>query len=148
MFRRGGYFLCAVLALALGTTCSPSGPRKLNLVVIALDTLRPDHLGCYGYARATSPNIDAWAKNATVFETAQSAAPWTAPSLLSLMTSLYPEVHGVVKFPDPGQMNDNVTTLAEMLKKAGYKTAACTDGGYASPFFGLKQGFDYYPLNA
>ena len=147
MFRRGGNLLSVVLALALCTTCGMNGPRKLNLVVIALDTLRPDHLGCYGYSRATSPNIDAWAKNAVVFENAQSAAPWTAPSLLSLMTSLYPEVHGVVRFPDPGQMSGNVTTLAEFLKQSGYRTAAFTDGGYAKPQFGLKQGFDYYPLN-
>src|SRR5262245_27034978 len=108
----------AATALAFVGACS-HGPRKLNLVVIALDTLRPDHLGCYDYKRATSPNIDAWANNAVVFENAQSAAPWTAPSLLSLMTSLYPQVHGVMKFPEPGQMSDNVTTLAEMLKKAG-----------------------------
>jgi arylsulfatase A-like enzyme len=147
MLRRGGKLFCVVLALLVTTTCSPRGPRKLNLVVIALDTLRPDHLGCYGDARATSPNIDAWSKNAVLFENAQSAAPWTAPSLLSLMTSLYPDVHHVMSFPEPGQMSDNVTTLAEMLKKVGYRTAACTDGGYASPFSGLKQGFDYYPLN-
>src|SRR5678815_3014517 len=119
MLRRGLDLVCVVLALALTTTCAPNGPRKLNLVVIALDTLRPDHLGCYGYARATSPNIDAWAKNAVIFENAQTAAPWTAPSLLSLMTSLYPDVHQVVRFPDPGQMSDNVTTLAEVLKKSG-----------------------------
>lgn len=150
MFRRGRNRIAVVLALLAAfavTRCAPSGPRKINLVVIALDTLRPDHLGCYGYARPTSPNIDAWSKHAVVFENAQSAAPWTAPSLMSVMTSLYPDVHGIAAFPEPGQMSDNVTTLAEVMKNAGYRTAAFTDGGYASPFFGLKQGFELYPLN-
>lgn len=138
----------ALAALLLGA-CSraPEESRKPNLVIIALDTLRPDHLGCYGYARDTSPNIDAFAKDAVIFEHAETAAPWTAPSLLSLMTSLYPNVHGVVRFPDPGQMNERVTTLAEVLKEQGYWTGAFTDGGYAKPQFGLKQGFDSFPLN-
>ena len=135
-----------VLGAVFAWRCS-AGPKGKNLVIIALDTLRPDHLGCYGYSRATSPNIDAWAQDAVVFENAQSCAPWTAPSLLSLMTSLYPDVHGVTSFPDPGRMNDRVTTLAEVLKSHGYSTAAFTDGGYAKPQFGLKQGFDIYPLN-
>ena len=143
------YRLAALALITLGA-CSDAPPqvRKPNLVIIALDTLRPDHLGCYGYTRDTSPNIDAFAKGAVIFEHAETAAPWTAPSLLSLMTSLYPNVHGVMRFPDPGQMNERVTTLAEVLKEQGYWTGAFTDGGYAKPQFGLKQGFDLFPLNA
>ncbi|MCC7013241.1 MAG: sulfatase [Planctomycetes bacterium] len=135
------------LACMLGfTRCSEPAARP-NVVIIALDTLRPDHLGCYGAQRDTSPNLDAWAARSVVFENAQSAAPWTAPSLLSLMTSLYPSVHGVASFPEPGAMNERVTTLAEVLKAQGYATAAFTDGGYAKPQFGLGQGFDIFPLN-
>lgn len=141
-------FAAFAVLLVGACSCSPDEPRKLNLVIIALDTLRPDHLGCYGYARDTSPNLDLFAKDAVIFENAQTAAPWTAPSLLSLMTSLYPNVHGVWRFSDPGQMNERVTTLAEVLKERGYWTSAFTDGGYAKPQFGLKQGFDTFPLNA
>lgn len=133
--------------VALGAACESRSERAPNLVVIALDTLRPDHLGCYGYARDTSPNLDRWAAQSVVFENAQSAAPWTAPSLISLMTSLYPSVHGVASFNDPGQMNERVTTLAEVLAARGYWTAAFTDGGYAKAQFGLGQGFRTYPLN-
>jgi arylsulfatase A-like enzyme len=138
----------AVLGLALGaSTCSPNEPKPPNLVFIVLDTLRPDHLGCYGYGRDTSPNLDRWAEQSVLFENAQTAAPWTAPSLISLMTSLYPSVHGVTTFNNPGQMNERVTTLAEVLAKQGYWTAAFTDGGFAKPQFGLGQGFRTYPLN-
>jgi arylsulfatase A-like enzyme len=135
------------LLVALALASCGDEPRRPNLVVIAIDTLRPDHLGCYGSPRATSPNLDRFAQGAVVFENAQSAAPWTAPSLLSLMTSLYPSVHGVTSFPEPGAMNERVTTLAEVLKSEGYATAAFTDGGYAKAQFGLGQGFDYYLLN-
>jgi len=140
--------VAVTLVLALGAAqCAPSGPRPPNLVIIALDTLRPDALGCYGAKRDTSPNLDAWAAKSVVFENAQTAAPWTAPSLLTVMTSLYPNVHQVVSFPDPGQMNDRVTTLAEVLREHGYTTAAFTDGGYAKAQFGLGQGFQHYPAN-
>ncbi|MBM3989606.1 MAG: hypothetical protein FJ298_01220 [Planctomycetes bacterium] len=137
--------LLAVLAPTLAQ-CGETA-RPPNVVVIALDTLRPDHLGCYGHARATSPNLDRFAARSVVFDNAQSAAPWTAPSLVSVMTSLYPSVHGVTTFPDPGAMHERVTTLAEVLKARGYATAGFTDGGYAKKQFGLGQGFDLYPLN-
>lgn len=138
----------AALVLSLGAAqCTEPASPPLNLVIIALDTLRPDALGCYGYGRDTSPNLDEWAAKSIVFENAQTAAPWTAPSLLSIMTSLYPSVHQVVSFPEPGQMNERVTTLAEVLRERGYATAAFTDGGYAKAQFGLGQGFQLFPPN-
>ena len=118
--------------------------KPLNLVMVVLDTLRADHLGLYGYERPTSPHLDALARESFVFERAESAAPWTAPSLISLVTSLYPEVHGVRGFPNPRRMSDDVVTLAEVLKRHGYSTAAFTEGGYAKGDFGLDQGFDSY----
>jgi arylsulfatase A-like enzyme len=121
--------------------------KPLNLVMVVLDTLRADHLGLYGYERDTSPHLDALARESVVFERAESAAPWTAPSLISLVTSLYPEVHGVRGWPYPGRMSDDVVTLAEVLKRQGYSTAAFTEGGYAKGDFGLDQGFDTYPRN-
>ena len=146
----------ALAALSIAVTVllrleprSPDGalPDPPDVVVIVLDTLRPDHLGCYGYERPTSPNIDAFAATATVFEQAESVSPWTAPALISLMTSLHPEVHGVYQFPNPGRLNERVETLAERLSARGYATGAFTEGGYAKPEFGLDQGFDVYPSN-
>jgi arylsulfatase len=135
-----------VAALALAG-CGPDGPKPPNVVIVALDTLRPDHLGCYGYERDTSPAIDAFARTAALFEQAESPAPWTAPALLSVMTSLHPSVHGVRGFPEPQRMSARVLTLAEVLRSAGYATAAFTDGGYAKGQFGLDQGFSVYPAN-
>jgi len=131
-------------ALALLSACQPETPRPPNVVVVVLDTLRPDHLGTYGYGRPTSPNFDTWAAGAAVFENAQSVAPWTAPSLVSLFTSLYPSVHNVTEYGAPGQLNERVTTLAEVLKARGYATAAFTEGGYASAQLGLDQGIAHY----
>lgn len=121
--------------------------RPLSLVLVVLDTLRADHLGLYGYQRDTSPHLDAFARESFVFERAESAAPWTTPSLLSLVTSLYPEAHGARGFPNPRRTSEDVVTLAEVLKRHGYSTAAFTEGGYAKGDFGLDQGFDSYPRN-
>ena len=114
----GPLALLAAAAFAVFAGCADQertepARRPLNLVIVVLDTLRADHLGLYGYARDTSPHLDAFADESFVFERAESAAPWTAPSLLSLVTSLYPEVHGVRGFPNPRRSSDDVVTLAE-----------------------------------
>ncbi len=143
-----------VAALASGAAlgCAAEAPRdrragKPHLVLVVVDTLRADHLEIHGYRRPTSPRLTARASNWFVFENAQSAAPWTAPALISLMTSLYPAAHGVLGFPNPGRLSEDATTLAEVLKRHGYATAAFTEGGYAKGDFGLDQGFDVYPAN-
>jgi arylsulfatase len=140
----------AVVALAFSSGCGEEQIRpenRFNLLVIAVDTLRADHLGSYGYELDTSPNLDAFAAKSLRFDNAQSAAPWTAPSLISLMTSLHPEVHQVLRFPNPGRLAEKTITLAEVLRDAGYATGAFTEGGYAKGEFGLDQGFDVYPAN-
>ena len=81
----------AYLSLGL-LACSPAVPPR-NVVLVVVDTLRADHLGVYGYERPTSPRIDAFAADALRFADATSPAPWTLPSLATLMTSLYPSVH-------------------------------------------------------
>lgn len=153
---RSSSLVALVLAgasLLVALACSRTDPdpsrtasnRPLNVLLVVLDTLRADRLGTYGNARPTSPGLDAIASEACVFENAQSAAPLTVASLLSLMTSLYPEVHGVQGSFNPGKMSAKVTTLAEVLSARGYSTAAFTEGGYARPDFGLGQGFQTYP---
>lgn len=116
-----------------------------NLLIAVLDTLRADRLGLYGHPRETSPHLDALARRCVVFDAAQSASPWTAPSLLTLMTSLHPDVHEVKDFPVPRRMGERIRTLAEVLKERGYATAAITEGGYARGDYGLDQGFDEFP---
>lgn len=141
-----GSLLSITLCAACGGGEVQAAARK-NVLIVALDTLRPDHLGFYGYDRDTSPALDAFAADFTVFDNAHTVAPWTAPSLISLMTSLYPDAHDVKASPDPGLLSDDVLTLAEALKTVGYRTGAFTEGGYAKPDFGLGQGFDTYPGN-
>lgn len=148
--RRAAHFAPWCVLFGLLSACgegvdAPAKTDPKNLVLIVLDTLRPDHLGCYGYERGTSPMLDAFAEECVVFDNALSAAPWTAPALISLMTSLYPEVHRVRPYPNPGRMNGKLTTLAEILRAEGYATAAFTEGGYARGSTGLDEGFDTYP---
>jgi arylsulfatase A-like enzyme len=113
-----------------------------GIILISLDTLRADHLGIYGYHRNTSPYIDAFAKESIVFENALVQSPWTLPSHMSIMTSLYPSSHGVVVRNN--RLADEHVTLAELLGEKGYKTAAFADGAFMKGDYGFKQGFDMY----
>ena len=143
--------LTCVLLLGLAGGCGADSspvaddPAPPNVLLVVLDTLRPDHLGCYGYSRDTSPNLDQLAAEGIVFENAQSTAPWTAPSLASLLTSLHPDVHGVRDSPRPQMLHAGATTLAQVLAARGYATAAITEGGYTRSTFGLDRGFETYP---
>ena len=113
--------------------------RGNSLILISLDTLRPDHLSAYGYGRPTSPRIDALAAQGVRFERATSASHWTAPSHATLLTGLHPPEHGVVR--DQDQMSDEIETLAEHLSEAGWRTAAFTGSYFVSELMGLQQGF-------
>jgi arylsulfatase A-like enzyme len=118
------------------------GQSPKGIILISLDTLRADHLGCYGYNRDTSPSIDNFAKEGVLFEHAVVQAQWTLPSHMSIMTSLYPSSHGVKQTGE--RLADEHVTLAELLKKEGFQTAAFVDGGYMDGSFGFDQGFDIY----
>lgn len=124
------------------------GAQPPNIVLVVVDTLRSDHVSAYARDAPPTPNIDRVAAGGILFENALSAAPWTAPSLLSIMTGLYPSSHGVWTYPQPSVMASEHITLAEILKARGYATAAFTEGGFAKPDFGLGQGFDLYPAYA
>ncbi len=115
---------------------------KLNLIIISLDTLRADHLGSYGYERNTSPNIDRFAGESTLFQNSFSNSNWTLPSHMSLMTSLYQTEHNVVG--KTNKLSTRIPTLAEVLKREGYHTAAFTSGYFVDRKFGFDRGFDVY----
>jgi len=117
-------------------------PRPDHIIIIVVDALRPDHLGCYGYAGDVSPNIDRLAKRGAVFENAYSNAPWTKPSVASLFTSLYPNVHRTIDRFDA--LSEKAMTLAERLKKNGYFTGFINNGNALLHEFNYDQGFDFY----
>lgn len=121
-----------------------SGPP--NVILISLDTLRADRLGAYHYSRTTSPFLDSWAASSAVFDHAISAAPWTLPSHVSMLTGLYPSSHGVNKAKERG-IGTVTEYLPETLKKAGYQTFAFTAGGYVSERYGFGRGFDSFFFN-
>ncbi len=129
------------------------GPRP-HVVIFLVDALRADHLGCYGHPVHTSPFIDRLAGKGVVFESCRSQAPWTMPSVASLLTSLYPSAHKAVAFPSAQQaktgrdtglydiLPEQVMTLAEVFKDNGYRTACFSTNRWIDPVFGFHQGFD------
>lgn len=140
----------ALLGL-LGCAREPSGPP--NVVLAVLDTVRADHVSCYGYRRATTPAIDALAEVGDRYRVARSTSSWTLPSHASMFTGLYPFHHGADARQDPATklvqdsvpLGPDAATLAEALAGEGYQTAAVVaNGGYLGKRFGLDQGFDEY----
>ena len=102
-------------------------PNHRNLVFISIDTLRADHLGCYGYRRNTSPNIDAFAKNNIVFENFFTVVPKTSPSMTSFFTGRYIQHHGVLS--NRLKLQGSIVSLAELLPEAHKKAAfVCQHG--------------------
>src|SRR5439155_17158544 len=114
-----------------------------NVVLVSIDTLRADHLGCYGYHRPTSPNIDRFANDAVLFEQVVNTGGGTLPVHMSMFTSLPPIVHNVQPY-NGRRLDAERITLAEQLKERGYTTAAFADGGWLRAQFGFDQGFDLY----
>jgi len=134
---RAGVAAAALAAAWIG--CFHTPKPSLNVVLVSLDTLRADHLGCYGYGRPTSPALDALAAAAVRFASVTAPAPWTLPSHATLLTGLYPHRHGVKNY---GTRLDDVTpTLASILAAKGYRTGAIVNHHFLGPNFGLMRGF-------
>lgn len=121
----------------------PAHAAPPPIILISIDTLRADHLSCYGYPHMKTPAIDSLAADGILFEEHLSAVPLTLPSHSSMLTGLYPPRHGV---RDNGgfYLDDGFTTVAESLRDAGYRT-----GGFVGAFvldrrWGIAQGFDVY----
>ncbi len=111
-----------------------------HLVVVSIDTLRPDMLGAYGYDRPSSPNLDEFAASGVLFENAATVAPWTLPSHASLITGLYPRHHGAKRHVEA--LAEEVETLAERLRDAGFQTSAVVNSKFLDPRYGFQRGFD------
>ncbi len=134
-----------LLALPLAL-CERRGERRVNVLLISIDSLRADHLGCYGYRSATgaptSPNLDQLAKEGILFEHAVSTTSWTRPSHHALFTGLIDLAHGAVN--DEKGLTPQCVALPEILQGAGYSTAGFFSGPYLEVKYGFERGFDRY----
>jgi arylsulfatase A-like enzyme len=114
-----------------------------NLILISIDTLRADRLGCYGYDRDTSPNVDRLAREGVLFRDMVASSCWTLPSHASMLSGLYPSRHSAVRFglaPIP----ESVNLLSEYLWDLGYETTGFVGGGFVGNAVGFGQGFDRF----
>jgi arylsulfatase A-like enzyme len=142
----------AVLAMACASFVGCSGwhadasgpPRAKNVILISMDTVRADHLGCYGYHRRTSPRLDKYAAQGTLFVNCTSPSSWTVPAHLTMLTGLEPATHGCVYYDEPGRLNENYETMAKIFTGHGFQTAAFTGGGYAGERHGMDIGFQHF----
>jgi len=128
-------------------TVPPSVPTQPNVLLLTIDALRADHVGSYGYQRPTTPNLDAFAKDAVRFAHFFSHAPSTRYSVPAILTGRYPSAIPVGNANWPPDVLPENHLLAEMLKELGYSTAAIHSYHYFSRGWGLAQGFDEYDLH-
>ena len=121
---------------------SKPAPKRPDIVLISIASLRADHLGCYGYARKTSPVIDRIAEAGVRCTTALSTTSWTLPAHAALFTGLFDSTHGVVD--NALALSDRLVTLPVALHERGYHCAGFFGGPYLHPLYGFARGFDSY----
>jgi arylsulfatase A-like enzyme len=155
--------LLAGTALAFGLPRCRRRTERPDVVLVTLDTTRRDRLGCYGYSRPTSPNLDALAGRSVVFDRAVAASSWTLPSHASIFTGKLPSSHGADYDPEgplrltqaiegpeewaeyrASGLSTSEATLALLLREGGYETAAVVGGPWMKRVFGLDRGFEIY----
>jgi arylsulfatase A-like enzyme len=138
--------LLPAVLLAAGCGAGPEAERGIrNVVLVSLDAVGARHVGAYGYARDTTPNLDAVARDGVVFEAAYTQQPWTLTSHLTMMTGLNPRVHGASKRRPASPAAE---PLAEQLRERGFETAAfVSQPVLLHPRFGHARGFDRYELD-
>jgi arylsulfatase A-like enzyme len=115
--------------------------KKPNIILISIDTLRYDHLSCYGYCRTTTPRIDQFSGKSVLYNNAYSTAAWTPPAHASMLTGLYPSQHGVI---DQNHLPPEIPTLAKILRKNGYHTCGFVNNSQVGEMVGFNDGHDDY----
>jgi arylsulfatase A-like enzyme len=138
--------LAALAALALTAACGDRrdpAPAPERILLVTIDTLRADHVGCYGAERAATPTLDTLAAAGVRFAAAVSPAPLTLPAHASLLTALDPPGHGV-RHNGIFRLPDAIPTLAERLREAGFATGAVVGSQVLDRRYGLARGFDFY----
>ncbi len=157
----GAFVWVTVFGLLIPIGCRSGAVPSPDLIVITLDTTRANHLGAYGYARAISPSLDAFARDTVVFRAAWSTSSWTLPAHASIFTGKHPTSHGAHHDADAGdatladalggawfrelrvnRLPDQEVTIAELLRERGYATAAIVGGPWLAAPFGLLQGYE------
>ena len=133
--------LCLLALVAALLACSGSEPRP-NVLLLVVDTLRAEHVGCYGAERPTSPHIDRLAAGGVRFERAYATSPWTKPSVASILTGLHPSTHGVMTGLQ--QVSSELRTLPEILSENGYATFGLVSNFLLRAKEGFGQGFERY----
>ncbi len=137
-----GWFWLLAGGLALFVGCGENPPPPRHVVFFLIDTLRADQLGAYGNRSGDTPHLDALAAESVVFEAASAPAPWTLPSLASLMTSTFPCEHGLLV--DGDRLPESISPLAERLRASGFGTLNLHANPYAGEMSGLDRGFDHH----
>lgn len=138
------WLVVLLLAVAMATTyfLSRRTGSPQYVILIFMDAVRPDHMGCYGYERNTSPRIDALAREGALFEDAVSQAPWTLSSLATVMSSTFPSQHGARRKEGRNvTMKTGENTFVEILAAEGYRTCAMSTAQLYTPALGLERGF-------
>ena len=144
-----GIFLWLILRLEkspaarLEKLWSESDVEKPNVILLTLDTLRADHLACYGYPDVRTPNLDSLARRGVLFEQAATNSPLTLPAHCSILTGMYPTYHGV-RINGNTALNEEQMTIAEVLSAQGYQCGAFIGAFVLDGRWGLKQGFQHY----
>ena len=144
-----GIFLWLILRLEkspaarLEKLWSESDVEKPNVILLTLDTLRADHLACYGYPNVRTPNLDSLARRGVLFEQAATNSPLTLPAHCSILTGMYPTYHGV-RINGNTALNDEQMTIAEVLSAQDYQCGAFIGAFVLDGRWGLKQGFQHY----
>lgn len=135
-----GVILLAVFAIgAWALWLQRSSTPDVPVIIYLVDTLRADRLGLYGYSKVTSPNLDALAAESVVFDNAYAPAPWTLPSVASLLTSTFPCEHGLLM--ERKKLSPSSLTLVEQLASAGYVTQGFHENIYVGDLAGLDRGY-------
>lgn len=142
-------WLPLLLPVLLGACAGDAAPAPPTVVVIVVDTLRRDALGCYGAPGDPSPRIDALAARGARFEHALSSSGWTLPSVASLLTGTWPSVHRALgKKTRLTPISADVPTAAEVLREAGFATRAVANAAFLSPMLDLDRGFEVFDHEA
>lgn len=121
---------------------------KPNIVIVLIDTVRADHTSLYGYSRATTPNLERLAAKGLVMRHHFTNAPWTKPSVASMLSGVHPGMHGArLSKPTADLFDENIITLAERLQSSGYGTHAFINNLHLNPRHGFAQGYDIYQFD-
>jgi arylsulfatase A-like enzyme/cytochrome c-type biogenesis protein CcmH/NrfG len=142
-FRHFNQLLLLALCCIAAQSASARPPVKPNVLIVTIDTLRADHVGCYGYKQVQTPNIDSLAADGVLFRQAFTPIPITLPSHTVILTGTYPMLNGIHDFSG-NRVGPTQPTLASILHDNGYATGAVIASAVLDSRFGLNRGFDFY----